>query len=351
MVYMKGIFYNSKKAACSIWESGKMCYDALSKSTLFTLDYSEDTFLNMNYDFAIFNQHFDVNNWITETMIKSFIKGTLFSALPMGELTPTGAFRTEGPTAAKGTDGARLKPAFCIVTEVTFSDNPISLSPNYFTNYIILDPTVSETSKLHAFGRPIEKEPEMENPSRENTNIPNIFSFGFPTQGKEWHKIVEIVQNEFDYANIHFNIPKGSHISQTMHDDMISYIYFMCESIITKKGINLKITHDNLTKEELIKLCAKQTINCFYYDRQHIFSRGLAAVTDQAISSGRPLLVTGDTTFRHIHKYINYYPNISLKEAIEQTQDGVLKMRRDWSSENFLSKFENILRQMISTAL
>ncbi len=342
MVYMKGIFYNSKKAACSIWESGKMCYDALSKSTLFTLDYSEDTFLNMDYDFAIFNQHFDVNNWMTETMIKSFIKGTLF---------PTGAFRTEGPTAAKENEGARLKPAFCIVTEVTFSDNPISLSPNYFTNYIILDPTISETSKLHAFGRPIEKEPEMENPSQENTNIPNIFSFGFPTQGKEWHKILEIVQNEFDYANIHFNIPKGSHISQTMHDDMISYIYFMCESIITKKGINLKITHDNLTKEELIKLCAKQTINCFYYDRQHIFSRGLAAVTDQAISSGRPLLVTGDTTFRHIHKYINYYPNISLKEAIEQTQDGVLKMRRDWSSENFLSKFENILRQMISTAL
>lgn len=74
-----------------------------------------------------------------------------------------------------------------------------------------------------------------------------------------------------------------------------------------------------------------------------MFASGLSAVTGQAISSGRPLLVTSDSTFRHIHKYINYYPNISIKEAIEQTQSGVLQMKEVWSCYNFLLKFENIL--------
>ena len=39
---MKGIFYNSQKSLCSIWESGKMCYDALKKSNKYNLDYSEE---------------------------------------------------------------------------------------------------------------------------------------------------------------------------------------------------------------------------------------------------------------------------------------------------------------------
>jgi hypothetical protein len=116
-----------------------------------------------------------------------------------------------------------------------------------------------------------------------------------------------------------------------------------CSNIITKPGIKLKITHDILSKSDLIKLCSNQTINCFFYNRQHLYSAGLSAVTDQAISSGRPLLVTSDRTFRHIHKYINYFPNISLKEAIEQTQSGVLQMKTEWSCHNFLLKFEKIL--------
>jgi hypothetical protein len=74
-----------------------------------------------------------------------------------------------------------------------------------------------------------------------------------------------------------------------------------------------------------------------------LYLAGLSAVTDQAISSGRPLFVTNDRTFRHIHKYINCYPYIGIKKAIENTQEGILKMKEDWSSKNFLIKFEKIL--------
>ena len=304
---MKGIFYNSKQSVCSIWESGKMCYDALCKSTCFTLDYSEAEFLDAEYDFVIINHHPIVNKWINEDIVKSY-----------------------------------NKPTFCVVTEVAFSEDVIHFSPKYFSHYIVLDPTVNETSTIHAFGRPLE-DFYISNMSESDTNsVPNIFSFGFATNGKDWHKIVESVHNEFDNANIHFNIPNATYVPWDTFNNNMNSIHTECAKIITKKGIHLKITHDNLSKEELITLCSKQTINCFFYNRP-MFLSGLSAVTDQAISSGRPLLVTADCTFRHIHKYINYFPNISIKEAIQTTQAGVLLMKSDWSSANFLLKFEKIL--------
>jgi len=306
---MRGIFYNSKKALCSIWESGKMCYDALKTSSFYSLDYSEEQQLDFSYDFAIFNQHLTVNNWMSESIIRQF-----------------------------------NKPSFCIVTEVFFSENPIALSPDYFSHYIVLDPTVKETEKLHAFCRPIE-DFDLSNVDSEliQYDIPNIFSFGFATHGKEWHKIVELVQNDYDNAFIHFNIPQGTYVPDYMHTEEINKIRNGINTVLKKPGIDIKITSDNYSKEELIDLCSKKTINCFFYNRQHMFRSGLSAVTDQAISSGRPLFVTSDCTFRHIHKYIDCYPKIGIKEAIENTHDGVLKMKNEWSSENFLRKFEKII--------
>jgi len=306
---MRGIFYNSQKSLCSIWESGKMCYDALNNSKLFTIDYSEDKFIDSSYDFAIFNHHYVVNNWMNEHIICKF-----------------------------------NKPTFCIVTEVSFSSNPIESIPQYFSHYIVLDPTINETDRIHSFGRPLE-DFTISNVDNEkfDSEIPRIFSFGFATLGKEWHKIIELVQNDYDKAFIHFNIPPGTYIPDDMHKTTIENIKKECKNVLKKPEIYLKITQENLSKEELIKLCATKTINCFYYNRQHIFSSGLSAVTDQAISSGRPLFITSDSTFRHIHKYINYYPHITIKEAIEKTKSGVLKMKENWSKFNFLNKFETIL--------
>lgn len=310
---MRGIFYNSKQSLCSIWESGQMCYNALKHSNAYILDYSEeeeDT-INVLYDFAIFNHHFTVNNWVNENIIRTF-----------------------------------NKPTFCIVTEVSFCSNPINFSPPYFSHYIVLDPTIKETYNIHAFGRPLEYFDLLSDSvdkSIKYEEAPTIFSFGFATSGKEWHKIVELVQNEFDKAYIHFNIPKGTHVPYDMHLNEIKKIIINCKCILFKPEIKIKITSDNLSKDELLSLCATKTINVFFYNRQHLFSSGLSAVTDQAIASGRPLLVTSDCTFRHIHKYIECYPNIGIRDAILKTQDGVLKMKNEWSSSNFLKKFENIL--------
>lgn len=311
---MRGIFYNSKKAICSIWESGKMCYDALSKSENFTLDYSENqTNIDTSYDFVVYNQHFTVNNWMTSDMVKY-----------------------------------SFKPVFCIVTEVSLVSNPISFSPTYFYKYIVLDPTVQETERIYAFGRPLE-DIELPKDVQINYDIPKIGSFGFDTPGKLWHEIIRCVQNEYDNAFIHFNIPSATHIPFHAAKKLRNELYQKCKSVSTKPGIKWRITHDIMTKEQIVDFCSRNTINIFFYNRSSPvtngkgYKAGLAAVTDQAIVSERPLLVTYDPTFRHLHPYIQFYPKVSIKQAIERSQEAVLRMKNDWSSKNFLTKFENIL--------
>ena len=77
---MKGIFYNSQKAVCSIYESGLQVYDILKNSSFFKLDYSEERKFRYDYDFCIINYHFTTNNWIRKELLDSF-KGQIFSRL------------------------------------------------------------------------------------------------------------------------------------------------------------------------------------------------------------------------------------------------------------------------------
>ena len=303
---MKGIFYNSRYALCSIWESGKMCYNILCNSSKYTLDYSEESYIDNSYDFIIINYHYTTNSWITQQMVNNFNKKT-----------------------------------FCIVLEVGLGIDPLTHTPKIFDHYIVLDPTINEMHDIHAFSRPLENI-KLNNIESQN-NIVKIGSFGFATYGKEWHKIVECVQNEFDEAEIYINIPKATFVPQNIHDELINDLKNKVNNLLIKPKIVLKITHEILTKEEIVNFCNSNTINIFFYNRSDTLSSGLAAVTDQAIISEKPILVSDDLTFRHIHKYIDYYPNISIKDAIIKNKDGVKQMKIDWSSDAFLSKFENIL--------
>lgn len=298
----KGIFLNSKKAACSIWESGKMAYDVLSKSDNYALEYSEATTIGNDYDFYVYNQHNAVNNWMNETIFKSL-----------------------------------KNPVFCLVTEVSHNDYSIGSIPQHFNHYMVIDPTIHETYRIHAFPRPLEEFPVSE---YVDAGYPVIGSFGFATPDKDWHKIVIGVQNEFDNAVIRFNIPQATYVHE--HSYAVQKVQSLCQRQITKAGILLSITTDYMDKAQLIKWCSENTLNCFMYHRSHSHPTGLAAVVDQAISSKRPLLVSSDPTFRHVHKYIKPYPELSFKGAIENG-DIVEKIFTEWSSKHFIKKFENIL--------
>ena len=306
---MKGVFYNSTPAACSIYETGKMCYNALKTSTKYALEYTEATTFDCKapVDFAIFNHHVTTCNWMCKETFNGY-KGKLF----------------------------------CIVTEVTFAaGNPIGLSPNYFHHYIVLDPTIPETAKIHAFPRPLQSfavATEFKDPG-----YPVIGSFGFPHGGKDWHLIVEAVQKEYDTALIKFHIPVATYLTLPLSLSLIEEIKAKCKAVLRKPGVKLEITSTYMNDVELVRWCGQNTINCFFYCREHVSRAGLSATVDQALASKRPLLTTQDRTFRHVLTKLKPYPKTSIAEAIATTKPIVEDICRAWSTPNFVAKFESLL--------
>lgn len=298
----KGIFYNSPKSSCSIHESGLMCYNALALSNNYKLSYTEQQNpIEGNFDFIVFNHHPWTNSWMVP-IIHYFKEKT-----------------------------------FAIVTEVGDYSNIIPYTPYIFDGYIVLDPTIEDFENIYGFSRPLESlyvQPHL--PERIT-----IGSFGFATVGKNWDKIVSKTQMEFDDAIIRFNIPHATFVSHNEY--RINSIKEECQKIIYKPNIELQVTSHYFSKQELVQWCAQNTLNAFMYERNQ---SGLSATTDQAILAERPLYVSDNETFRHIHQYINPLPK-TFKEAIETTLPAVQSMKRDWSPHMFAKKFERIIQEEI----
>lgn len=326
----RGVFINTAKASCSIFESGRMVYNCISESDHYTLDYfsldmidvsllatkgqikrlddpeSVGSQLTNGYDFWVFNWHF--------VTMAPFLDPPSIGRLP--------------------------GPKFTVVLELEPND-PLKLAPpDVFDGYIALDPTVAATSKIFPFPRPLEGEPYKGPPKV--SQIPIIGSFGFGTPGKGFELLVEAVNREFSQAVIRINVPRGTYTTSTdcIHGrEYEKHIASLCKKI-AKPGIEVEFTHDFMSEEQLIVWCASNDLNCFMYTRRQ---PGLSATTDQAIISGRPLLTISNDTFRHIHRYIPPYPLLSLRRAMETTIPLVQTMQRDWSRKTFNETFHRML--------
>jgi methylglyoxal synthase len=282
-----------------------MVYESLLLSKKYIIDYQEVDENNRkipdNYDFYAFNYHHLTMGWLDTRSVRSL-------------------------------SGLRLT----FVLEV-LPNNPFILCPaEDFDVYCALDPTMNVSDKrVYAFPRPLEIQKKI-TPYHEPP-IPIIGSFGFATQGKGFDRVVEAVNKEFEKAVVKINIPSGSYA-----DDNCKYSEYLgdlCRNT-AKEGVDVIITHDYMTKDELIEWCSQNTLNCFLYNRN---MPGLSATTDQAISSGRPLAVSDNETFRHITQYIKPYPYRSLKESIAVSSAEVLQIQKDWEPVNFAKRFEQVL--------
>jgi len=222
-------------------------------------------------------------------------------------------------------------------------NDPFVLCPaNDFDVFCALDPTmVVDDPRVYSFPRPLE--PSGISEPFTNPEIPVIGSFGFATSGKGFELVVDAVNKEFEKAVVRINIPSGTFTDeQKLNHQKKSYAEYLGEycTNIARSGINVIITHEYMTKTELIDWCAQNTLNCFLYNRNQ---PGLSATTDQAITSGRPLAVSTNETFRHIHQYITPYPFQSLRQSIENSRPKVLQMQREWAPVNFAHAFERLL--------
>jgi hypothetical protein len=223
-----------------------------------------------------------------------------------------------------------------MVLEVLPNDPFVMCPENHFDAYCVLDPSLQHKNrKVFAFPRPLELAGEIK-PYIEPA-VPVIGSFGFATRGKGFQHVVDAVNKEFDKAIIRINIPFGNFVPDS--ESYSNFLANLCREK-AKPGVEVQVTHEYMSKAELIDWCSQNTLNCFLYDRN---IPGLAATTDQAIVAGRPLSVSANETFRHIISYLPPYPTWSLKDSIEKSQPVVKQMQHDWSPKNFAVKFEKML--------
>ncbi|WP_372400532.1 hypothetical protein ABMY26_35895 (plasmid) [Azospirillum sp. HJ39] len=231
---------------------------------------------------------------------------------------------------------------FCIVLEVARDDAFVHAPRGDFDGYLVLDPTIGDTDPaVHPFPRPLEAVTPSARPVE--AGLPVIGSFGFGTPGKGFEIVVDAVNREFDRAVIRINIPPATYADDYffgLHGrNYAEYLGDLCNSV-AKPGIEVRVSHRFFTKEELVEWCAGNTLNCFMYTRNQ---PGLAATTDQAVASGRPLAVSTNDTFRHLHRYITPYPYRSLRKSIALSGAEVQRMRRDWAPERNITAFRSIL--------
>ena len=287
-----------------------MVYNCLKLSSKYKLDYIEITpdqrKIPLGYDFYFFNYHPNTMAWMDTSRLKN-IPGIIIT----------------------------------IVLEVLPGDPFVMCPDNHFHSYCVLDPTIKiHNKKVFAFPRPLEVVDSIK--PYEKREIPVIGTFGFATKGKGFHHVVEAVNREFNEAVVRINIPYGDFVPES--ETYAKFLANICRKK-AKEGIEVVVTHEYMSKEKLIDWCAQNTLNCFLYDRD---IQGLAATTDQAIVSGRPLAVSKNDTFRHILMYLTPYPEITLSEAIEKSIPAVKQMQHDWSREIFAQRFEEMLDILIS---
>lgn len=307
----RGLFVSHRKAFCSIYESGKMVYEALRGQNSFQLDYTEISFeqrtLPCRYDFYLFNYHYLTMSWLNVRCLSELA-------------------------------GAKI----ALVFEVAPGDPFVLCPADVFDAYCVLDPSLKYPDRrVYSFPRPLEI---ASNPlPYTEKEVPVIGSFGFATPGKGFDLVVDAVNREFEEAIVRFNIPYGTYVDDAYRDlhkqNYADYLADLCRRT-AREGVEVIVTRDYMSKEDLIAWCGQNTLNCFLYNRNQ---PGLAATTDQAISSGRPLAVSQNDTFRHIHQYVTPYPCRSLAESIAVSQAEVFRMQQDWSSSRFAERFKMLL--------
>lgn len=291
-----------------------MVFECLKSATLFQLDYQEVSAeshqVPLNYDFFLFNYHHATMAWLDTKTVRN---------LPGLKMT--------------------------LVLE-TLPNDPFALCPRAdFDVYLALDPTMkSDDSRVYAFPRPLEFAPAL--PEYQEGDIPSIGTFGFATPGKGFELVVDAVNREFDEAVVRLNIPPAAyaadeHTWKIHRRNYAEYLADLCRRV-AKPEIRVEVTNSYMEKDDLIRWCARNTLNCFLYNR---VQPGLAATTDQAIASGRPLAVSANETFRHIHPYLKPYPRRSLKDAISESLPEVRKMQHAWRPDRFLERFEDVLAE------
>ncbi|MBU2529277.1 methyltransferase domain-containing protein [bacterium] len=304
------MFVNHKEKNCGVYQYGRIIGDILTKSQKYQFVYAE---CSNNDDLKA-----KIQKYYPQAIIYNYHPSTL------GWLS-------------KVTKTINI-PQIGMIHEIT-QDVADRADKTLFDYHIAPDPTLLLRNPIvFKTGRPI---PQYDNNVLPPTNL-TIGSFGFGHKTKGFHKIVELVQQEFDLALIRLQIttPHGNSISGEQEYERIVN---ECKSKIYKKGITTETSNEFLEPQGLLDFLAGNTVNVFLYDDQQ--NRGLSSVIDYALAVRRTIAISNSSMFRHLFPA---NPSIcishnSLSNIIANGIEPLKKYYSEWSNANLIWEYERIV--------
>lgn len=174
-------------------------------------------------------------------------------------------------------------------------------------------------------------------------DVPIFGSFGFGFDNKGFDKIIQYVNEQYDNAVIKFIIPIGDYCSKSEHERILAK-YFDCKR---KPGIELMISTDFFSNEDLLFFLNSNTMNLFLYDRME--TRGISSTIDYALSVDVPIGISDSHMFRNVYDdSICLYKN-QISDILKMGTTYAKKFREMYSQEKIVKKIvgENIVGEKI----
>lgn len=310
------LFLNHKEVQCGVYQYGKRLVEILQSSSRITYIYEEVSSENE------FKQCLQKHHTV-ETPLHGIIYNYHGSTMP---------WLTHSSTPSN-------LPRFGISHESR---------RDLFTYQLSIDPTESASNTILPMGRPLCDPPSFQKASTESIqwfldvseeNVPVFGSFGFGFSNKGFHKIVNYINRTYEKAIIKFVIPHAfydPHRDATVHQAVQA-----CQAMNTNPNIQLLITHDFFTTNDLLLFLQSTTANIFLYDVMH--GRGISSTIDYALSVDTPLVISDSYMFRHIyHDSICLYKS-SLESCIEASREYCKKFKEAWKPQRVCEEVDDFI--------
>lgn len=205
------------------------------------------------------------------------------------------------------------------------------------------DPSRPVENKYYVLPRPIVERDIIVKP---RGDIITVGSFGTGSTRKGFQDVVSRVCAEYDEAIINFHIT-GAYFDYSNGATAL-YVSDLCRQHVTKPGVQLNITNDFITDEELALRLQQNDINIFMYNHEVPSFAGIASSLDFPVGWGGPIATNGNIMFRHVLKD---YPEINLdnytiEEVLSLGNKVSLELRDQWSNQNLRDKMYQIIQEI-----
>jgi hypothetical protein len=231
-------------------------------------------------------------------------------------------------------------------------------SPEFLFDIVVdIDPTAPESVSRYSIPRPIYEnvdamlETYTPSPSIKafieysREGVPVFGSFGFGFLNKGFYRLVQLIDATYDAAIIKLIIPSAhfdpnrDHTTNTMRQ--------ICENLPRKSSIQLMITHEFVSNEDLLLFLRSNTANLFLYDK--LEGRGISSALDYALSVETPLAISDSHMFRHIYSDdICVYKRL-IRDCFKHSRAHCNPFLQSYSHDALIAKMDKICRTHLKT--